>query len=479
MFNPSMEGQLLVCKKNKSGGSTISFVAGEGQQTAVLVLGPSLTRKQGSETLPQTRRMLEDLAAVWESFQDAEEGQEGTDDLGQSLMRHSRLYRACMGTHIAQLDACAKSGSDAEHLASGSLPAGQAREYERQRARVAECHAVWHLTEVLYLAAAAEESATAPLLDWLHMSFYPDFGIVRRLEARTVAPDAAALEALLALCRSALLQGCVRETALCLGMLAAHLPSESRYLQVAAALVLETPLVGAATALREFMPRFQAWRSKCARLQEAAAAEGCGRAAGLLALLSGDERALQACGCSWLELAAAHLLYVDPGQRRSHLPALAQRCAAWRGLAVAALPPYQRILHALLCDDAVLALRVAAAFMQPWLPAHLADLLQHAGALPAALEAEGRSALLLRHADALPPVLWPVALRYLRRLPGPAARARAAAILRRVAPASDRDARALRAAALEAGLPETAADLGQAWALRLWQVRVTALLFLC
>jgi hypothetical protein len=81
--------------------------------------------------------MLHDLGAVWVSFQEAETGLE-TDDLGQSLMRHSRLYRACMGAHIAQLDACAKSGSDAEHLAGGSLPPGQARAYERQRARTAE-----------------------------------------------------------------------------------------------------------------------------------------------------------------------------------------------------------------------------------------------------------------------------------------------------------------------------------------------------
>jgi hypothetical protein len=413
--------------------------------------------------------MLHDLGAVWVSFQEAETGLE-TDDLGQSLMRHSRLYRACLGAHIAQLDACAKSRSDAEHLASGSLPAGHARAYEKQRARVAEYHVVWYLCEILYLATTEEESVTAHLLEWMHMTFYPDFGLVRRIESKAVAVDAAVLERLYSLCRAFILQGCVREAALCLSMLAQHAPGESRYLQVAAALVLETPLVGAATALREFMPRFQLWRAKCARLREAAEAEGCMQSARLLALLSGDERALQACGCTWLELAVAHLLYVDPGQRRSHLPQLVQRCVAvWRGVAVADLPPYQRILHAVFCDDPVLALRVAAAFAQPWFPAHLGDLLHHAGALPPGQEAEGRLAPLLRHVDALPPALWPLALEYLRRLSGPEASARAAALLRRAAPTCDREARSIRRAALDCGLPEAAAGAAQAWTLRLWQ----------
>ncbi len=434
------------------------------------VLFAFLTRvAAGSQTLPQTRRMLHDLAAVWVSLQEAEAGPK-VDDMGQSLMRHSRLYRASLGAHIAQLDACAKSRSDSEHVAAGSLPAEQAREYEKQRARVAEYHVVWYLCEILYLATTEDESVTAHLLDWMHMTFYPDFSLIRRIESRAVEVDAAVKSQLYALLQSFLLQGCLREASLCLGILAHHEPVEGKYLQVIAALLLEMPLVGAATSLREFMPRFQLWRAKCGHLQQAADMDACPQSVRLLAMMDGDEKVLQASGCSWLELVLAHLLFVDPGQKRSHLPQLVQRCVVvWRGLSVADLPAYQRILHAVFCDNVVLALKVASAFTQAWFPAHLADLLHHAQVLPPDEEGEGRVALLLAHADDVPLQLWPTAVQYLRRLDSRAARLRIEALLRRVAPTCEREQRALYDTALEGGLSECAAWLGQAWALRLWQ----------
>jgi hypothetical protein len=270
-----------------------------------------------------------------------------------------------------------------------------------------------------------------------------------------------------------LLQGCFREASLCLGIMAQHVTAaESKYLQVTAALLLETPLLGPTAAVREFLPRFQSWRNKCTHLLQSAKVDGCGKAARVLAIMSGDEKALQACGCSWLELVMAHLLYVDPGQKRSHLPQLVQRCVVvWRGLSVADLPAYQRILHAVFCDNVVLALKVASAFTQSWFPAHLADLLHHAGALPAAeaSEGQGRVELMLRFVDDLPLSLWAVSAQYLRRLACPAGTLRAAALLGRIAPSSTAGLRELMSMALECGLPDTAAAAARQWAMRAWE----------
>ncbi len=435
--------------------------------------------------LAQSRRLAHDLGAVWTSLQDAEGGGGGggRDELGQSLMRHSRLYRACLGAHIAQLESCAKSRTDPEHLVHGSLPEEAAHAYMRQKTRVAEYHVVWYLCEILHLATTEEESVTTHLLDWMHMTFYPDYSLVRRIEAQTVKVDAGVLAELLTLTQAFVLQGCFREASLCLGIMAQHVqvPVEAKYLQVTAALLLETPLVGPTTAVREFLPRFQTWRAKCIQLMQAAQTDDCRSAARLLSIMSGDEKALQACGCSWLELVMAHLLYVDPGQRRSHLPQLVQRCVVvWRGLSVADLPPYQRILHAVFCDNIVLALKVASAFTQSWFSAHLADLLHHAGALPTATtetttttipedeEGGGRVDLLLKFVDDLPLSLWPLAAEYLRRLPGAAAQRRGAALLGRVEPASTSDVRALMASAHELNLPSAASDVARRWAVRAW-----------
>jgi hypothetical protein len=149
--------------------------------------------------------MLHDLAAVWISLQDAE-AVAGGDELGQSLMRHSRLYRACLGAHIAQFDACSKSGSDSEHVTTGSLPEASSRDYQKQKARVAEYHVVWYLCEILYLATTEEESVTSHLLDWMHMTFYPDYSLVRRIESQSVKVDADVLAELLSLTQVSLLK---------------------------------------------------------------------------------------------------------------------------------------------------------------------------------------------------------------------------------------------------------------------------------
>lgn len=391
-------------------------------------------------------------------------------------MRHSRLYRACLGAHIAQFDACAKSRSDSECVTAGSLPEALVRDYQKQKARVAEYHVVWYLCEILHLATTEEESVTSHLLDWMHMTFYPDYSLVRRIESQSVRVDEAVLADLLNLTQAFVLQGCFREASLCLGIMAQHSPAaEAKYLQVTAALLLETPLVGPTTAIREFLPRFQGWRAKCKQLLHNAQTDECRASVRLLSILSGDEKALQACNCSWLELVIAHLLYVDPGQKRSHLPQLVQRCVvSWRGLSVADLPAYQRILHAVFCDNLVLALKVAGAFTQSWFPAHLADLLHHAGALPSGEQQSGddstvRMELLLRFVDDVPLSLWAMSAQYLRRLGGPGAARRGAALLGRVEPRGAAAARALMATAAELGLPDVARDVARRQAMRAWQ----------
>ena len=68
------------------------------------------------------------------------------DVLGQSLLRHSRLYRACMGAFLEQLDARLRvTGSDA-------LGEETAKTYRHLRTRVAEYHVIWYLVEILYLS---------------------------------------------------------------------------------------------------------------------------------------------------------------------------------------------------------------------------------------------------------------------------------------------------------------------------------------
>jgi hypothetical protein len=393
-----------------------------------------------------------------------------SDDLGQSLMRHSRLYRACLGAHIAQLEGCIKSQSDAFHL-NGSLPKEISTEYAKSRSRVAEYHVIWYLCEILYLSSDEEGSVTSQLLDWIHMTFYPNTVLLQQIQSQGLQVDGAVMEKLYVLVKSFVLQGCFKEAAVCLDLLAHHSKNstEAKYLEVTSALLLEIPLVAVTTSIREFMPRFQLWQGKCKQLWEAVKFDHCTNVAQILGLMSGDEATLKTTDCSWVELVIAHLLYVDPWQKRSHLRELVHRCiVSLKGLTVDNLPPYQRILQAVFADDVILALKVAAVFTESWLGAHLTDLLFHADVLPED-GLQTRAQVLSTHCEDLKGALWSVALEYWSYSGSEDAREQMAVLVESQEATSEKEMRYLLSLCRRYGLDQSRVVLAKSFASFRWK----------
>jgi hypothetical protein len=135
----------------------------------------------------------------------------------------------------------------------------------------------------------------------------------------------------------------------------------------------------------------------------------------LLSICAGDEAALIATGCSWVELVIAHLLYVDPLAQRAHIPQITKRYIGNRP--VSSLPVYQRVLYAVCCDEIVLALRLSAEVCEPWFPAHLVDLLCVGGVCVSDMN-NAREIIVGSHVDVLASVhdMWLLCLGYLCEL---------------------------------------------------------------
>ena len=415
-------------------------------------------------------QLFNDLLQVWNSLQDGVSELKDAFDIRQTLLRNSRLYRAALGAHIGELDVCVKESRDPIWVIPGTLPDDIAKEYRKASKRISEYHVIFYLCEILFLSSVPEQTVTGQLLDWIHMTFYPNVTVLKELESGSVEYEAVEEEVWKILI-AFIVQGCIREAGLCLEIVAHHEKSmeESKYLKVIGALLLELPMVGASTSIREMMPRFNQWKQKCSHLLQNTKREKCERSTELLEIITGNEQRL-VTSCSWVELVIANLLYADPSQKRYHLRELVQRCVALKRFNIPDMPPYQRILYAVFTEDVVLALNLSAQFTQSWFPAHLADLLFHSGALPEEDAGRMRFSMVFAHVDALRNSQdhW-AALQYLRYLESADARALMVNVLENIPLTSEKVVVRVHSTCISLNQPRSASFVAQSWAMKRWQ----------
>ncbi len=280
--------------------------------------------------------------------------------------------------------------------------------------------------------------------------------------------------------RHLLLQGRLHDAALCLTLTARHcFPSPGdaanrATLETLAQLIVQLPVMGPTSAVRDVFNRHQNWHIKCVALLEAGRKQILdARVLKLLELLCGDEEKLAKSEATWQEMMIAHLLYVDPLLKRRHLRQLAVQYTDTRGLGRDKLPMYQRLLRALFDDELVEALKAAQDANAPWFAAHMIDLLFHQGLLRDSQGQEARRNALLAHIDCFATAcdMWALGLQYLSMLgPEPEVRLLMNVLAARVCPSTEAAAVQLYVTCRSYGLDEAAASHARVWARRLFEL---------
>jgi hypothetical protein len=146
-------------------------------------------------------------------------------------------------------------------LGRGTLPELVVDAYESQRRKVAEYHAIWYLSEILYLNCDQDDSVSAVLVEWVHVSLYPNTSPLRAFEQGNGDE-----QGVWRLCAQLLVQGCCAEAALCMSVLQSRVSSGAAVLGVLSQLVVELPRVNVGSSARDVLIRHGVWRSKCVRM---------------------------------------------------------------------------------------------------------------------------------------------------------------------------------------------------------------------
>ncbi|KAJ2784412.1 hypothetical protein H4R18_001122 [Coemansia javaensis] len=315
--------------------------------------------------------------AALQSIMEAEGVEVGID----SMLRMSALYREAMLRQVRLLQGAALQ----TEFVAAEIDTFQAM------------HAVWHLFEVVYLATNAPGLSTpaAPcFVEWLNFNFpAPPAEDGRRL--LDGAPDADALAqrpGLWPYARRLALRGHTQALASVLERAApaARLSAAAaRWARELAQAGRDMPRGSGAETAGSFNARWRQWnaglQSAAAAIRSLAVADSTGGdAAALEALcaiadiMRGDADAVAAEAETWAEMLGAILLYSEPTAQADRLP----------GLALVVLEQFQttdftlldRALVALLSHDLPEFL-VYCGQIDPWLPAHLADAMDHIGIL--------------------------------------------------------------------------------------------------
>ncbi|KAJ2740563.1 hypothetical protein GGI20_005742 [Coemansia sp. BCRC 34301] len=349
-----------------------------GQDQAVHICGPGLVADSRLSFIYDTHAVFSTLQRVMEAASTGEE-RVGID----SLLRMSTVYREAMLRQLRVL----QGGAQTEAVAA-EIDTFQSMQ------------AVWHLLEIIYLTTNLPGLSTSIVpyfLDWVNFNFpapSADAG-QRIIESSAAGADSLVGDAeLWPYIKRLALRGHVLALANMLERLA---PAQGlsaaagRWARDIARIARDMPLGSAEETAGSFSGRWRRWHEE---LQSAATAIGSLLPAGgsddsegwgggddelealyvVVDILRGNADAIATEGESWLDVVSAVLLYSEPTAQADRLPALASVVA--EQFPRAEFSVVDRALFALLSHDLAEFL-VFCNQIDPWLAAHITDLMDH------------------------------------------------------------------------------------------------------
>ncbi|KAJ2861442.1 hypothetical protein GGH94_004901 [Coemansia aciculifera] len=311
---------------------------------------------------------VNDTHAVFRTLQKIMEtsGEERVAVGVDSLLRMSALYREAMLRQIRVL----QEASDVTEFIAGEVDTFHSM------------HAVWHLLEIIYLTTnlpGLSTSIVPHFMEWLNLNFpAPLAEDGQRILANA---DLALNTELWPYMRKLALRGHVSVLANMLERVGQELSaSAARWARDVAKIARNMPLGSSEETAGSFNARWRRWNEE---LQNAATAISSLLPSDDVALeplstvvdiMRGDADAISAEGESWQDILGALLLYSEPTSQADRLPSLAGivveqfQAAEFSVLdrALVALLSYELPEFLVFCNQ-----------IDPWLSAHMADLMDH------------------------------------------------------------------------------------------------------
>jgi len=389
---------------------------------------------------PVYRKLVNESVSVFLGLQRAA-AEEGVG--AEALVRVSRQYRSIMRDCQEQLEQLADTGA-----------AALAAHYSAQSELLYKLEVIWHLVEILYLESSPGGLVLPHLLHWVSLHFTACEERARSvLSQGSESPEQHGdyWEAV----TQFVLQGRLEQAR---NLLRLHSEFSTDAFTSLDELLRKMPVCSTNSSAADFEFRWRAWQVEVtARLQEGDFA-AFPELTSIAELLAGEEAAVErAAGrCeTWYEWLVARLLYTSPTVRAYDLAVPGQQAVARFG-GLAGMTTLDSVLLAALESDVPQVMRELCLTLDNfWLPAHLLDLLQHAGALgqQEGLGAGPREFLLLELATSLCShhSLWQVGLLYLDHCPVQG-RQRAELLLERVPVDTEQKATKVIHMATERGL---------------------------
>ncbi|KAG0331544.1 Nucleoporin nup85 [Podila humilis] len=127
--------------------------------------------------------------------------------------------------------------------------------------------------------------------------------------------------------------------------------------------------------------RHYKWQEECRKFARSSAVKALGdEASKTISILTGDLEDIFATSDSWKDALVAILLYTDPDRQRQDIGSTLDICIS-HFMTENDMTLVDRIIIAILQMDAIMTIRYSSSFDNPWLVAHLADVLQQHGFL--------------------------------------------------------------------------------------------------
>ncbi|KAJ1960072.1 hypothetical protein GGI12_004001 [Dipsacomyces acuminosporus] len=293
-----------------------------------------------------------------------------------SLIRMSSLYREAMLRQMKVLQ-----------------EAKQQSEFVQTEVDVFQSmHAVWHLLEIIYLTTntyGLNSSIVPHFMEWLNVNFPSPLAEEADAIAGASADALAQSDDLWPYLNKLVLRGHVSILANILGSVAAsrHLsPSAARWSQEIADLAREMPLASDEETAGSFNARWRRWNE---RLQNASTAmaslipedsdasfedPALASLYNIAEVLRGNVDVIYDEGKTWQDILGATLLYNEPTAQADRLPSLAD--VVVQQFRSSEFPVLDRALVALLNHD-LPSFAVYCNQIDPWLSAHIVDLMDH------------------------------------------------------------------------------------------------------
>ncbi|KAJ2846435.1 hypothetical protein IWW36_004357, partial [Coemansia brasiliensis] len=310
--------------------------------------------------------------AALQNVMNAADAQVGVD----GLLRLSALYREAMLRQVRELQ-----GNPANSSSNSS-----SKETDVFQAM----HALWHLTEIMYLSTnmpGLNTPAVPLFLEWLNFNFPSPPPEERHELLKADADSLTANESFWPYQRRLALRGHVATLANLLEHVA---PSSmmsaaaARWARELAAALREMPVGSASETAGSFNARWRRWHAKLEASSTAISSlidtndSELSQLYDIVRIVCGDADSISAAADTWLDVLGAVLLYCEPASPADRLPALTQTVLEQFQTGDFAL--LDRALVALLSHD-LPELLLYCDQIDPWLSAHLSDMLHHIGIL--------------------------------------------------------------------------------------------------